>query len=167
MEMSSQIKMGVSVVDDLTALDQSDHTADQEDWRKIVTELTPGDKRLWGEILRNLSTNLSKHNNILVSELSLAGIRQHQAAQGKPLSMVAFSCGHTFSETLFHSKVLMDFAERLQDFPVPIPLTNSFLQQYYRQPGCYSCACPYCVFQHLRKGQLERCPKVPIRPWSL
>ena len=162
MEMSAQIKMGVSVLDDLTA---SDHT-DQEDWRKTVTELSPGDKRLWGEILRNLSNNLSKHNNIKLPETSIAGIAQHQV-QGKPLTMVAFSCGHAFSETVFHSKVLLDFAERLQDFSVPMPLTTSFLQQYYRQPGCYSCACPYCVFQHLRKGQLEQCPKVPIRPWSL
>ena len=172
------------MLEDLTSsalTDQSSTIAhpptDQEDWHRAAVESTPGDSRLWAEILRNLSKDVSKHNNILLSESSLASVTQQQQQQQqqqqtsseKPLRaamMIAFSCGHVFPGSTFYSKVLLDFAERLQDFPVPIPCTTSFLQQYYRQPGSYACACPYCVFQYLRKGQLEQCTNVPIRPWN-
>ena len=173
MEMTKQITAGVPTPEELVSpVDQSDHSSgsEQEDWHRAPVETTPGDARLWGEILHNLSKDVSKHSCIMLSDSSLAGaVRHQQKAHEQPLTnkdIIAFSCGHVFSEPHFHSKVLLDFAERLQDLPVPIPLTASFLQQYYRQTGAYSCACPYCVFQYLRRGQLDQCPKVPIRPWN-
>ena len=89
-----------------------------------------------------------------------------EAESQKPRDMVSFSCGHAFSLAKFQDKMLLEFVERIQDFPVPVPQTLKHLQLYYRQSSFFPTACMYCVFQYLRKVQLQEAPEVPIRPWN-
>ena len=76
---------------------------------------------------------------------------------------VAFTCGHAFPLSRFHSKVILEFSNRVSDLPVSIPHTLRYLQLHYKQSSYYPSGCPYCVFQYLRKIQL---PDVPIKPWN-
>lgn len=149
--------------------------AESEVVTKLILETSVGDSRLWAEVLRNLSKDLSKQSAVQISESTLTAIEGHRSRT--PLKsasnttqrtddMITFSCGHAFLFTQFCSKVLMDFTERVQDFPIPIPLTVRHLQMHFKQSSFLPSACPYCVFQYLRKLQLQECPGVPIRPWN-
>ena len=142
---------------------------------KPPIETSPNDSRLWNEVLRNLSKDLTKHTGIVISENSLSAIRNYRQRntdeeRDAPVprdSIIAFSCGHAFSEMQFHDKILVEFLERVQDFLTPeMPHVTLFLQQYFKQCSLFTSGCPYCVFQYLRKAQLEKEPGIPIRPWS-
>ena len=160
--------------------------------KKLVLETSVGDCRLWYEVLRNLSKDLSKHSSILLSESVLSNIETYQSrmlqretsdeigtnGEGKMAvsfsstekggvgEFVAFSCGHAFPLSRFHGKVVLEFANRVSDLPVSIPQTLRYLQLHYKQLGYYPSGCPYCVFQYLRKIQLQMKPDVPIKPWN-
>ena len=160
--------------------------------KKLVLETSSGDHRLWYEILRNLSKDLSKNSCILLPESVLSNIDAYQArllqretsdetgvnGESKVVSafsdteksgageFVAFSCGHAFPLSRFHGKVVLEFANRVSDFPVSIPQTLRYLQLHYKQCAYYPSGCPYCVFQYLRKIQLQMKPDVPIKPWN-
>ena len=145
--------------------------------KKLTIETSAGDVRLWVEILRNLTKDLPKLQSIQLSEPVLAGLRS-RAESGENGSsqtsgtaygatLVTFSCGHAYSQDQFQNQILPEFVERVGDFPMGIPHTLKQLQVQYKQSQCYPSACPHCVFQFLRKIQLEECPKVPIRPWNI
>lgn len=160
--------------------------------KKLVLETSSGDRRLWYEILRNLSKDLSKSSSILLPESVLSNIETYQTTllhretsdeteasrESKMASsfsdseksgageFVAFSCGHAFPLSRFHGKVVLEFANRVSDFPVSIPQTLRYLQLHFKQCGYYPSGCPYCVFQYLRKMQLQMKPDVPIKPWN-
>ena len=140
--------------------------------KKLTIETSIGDCRLWAEILRNLSKDLSRCSMVQIPDSLLSSIENDQSrslegsGDRKPDGIVAFSCGHAFSLAQFHSKVLLEFVDRVQDFPIPITLTLKHLQMQYKQSSFYTSACPYCVFQYLRKLQLQESPRVPIRPWN-
>ena len=152
--------------------------------KTLVIETSVGDCRLWIEVLRNLSKDLSKHGSIYLSESTVAGIGKHSRHRNSSSDMsidprseqqqidqnfnriVAFTCSHTFPLVRFQTKILQDFVQRVQDFPLSIPLTLKHLQLHYKQSAYIPSSCPYCVFQYLRKIQLQQCPNVPIRPWN-
>ena len=156
METANRIRAGVPTPEELVHRMQTG-PADQSEMvsaLKLPVETSPGDSRLWVEILRNLSKDLSKHPMIQLSETALGRLENSQSVpkqEGakllKPDKTIAYSCGHAFSDTQFQLQVLVEFMRRLDDLPVPIPRTASFLQQYYKLDGHYSCACPVCVFQ--------------------
>lgn len=182
-EVIEQIERGLPTPDDI--LVSSTESVEQEHASKPFKsriETSVGDCRLWAEVLRNLSKDLSKHSSIMVSEATLQTIGADQRRQplesgGKrderlPMAVptcdeiAAFSCGHAFSASHFHAKVLLEFSEHVQDFPMPIPQTLKHILLYYKQSSVYPSACPYCVFQYLRKIQLQENPGVPIKPWN-
>ena len=175
METANHIRAGVPTPEELVHSVQSGQV-DQSDlvsMLKLPVETSPGDSRLWVEILRNLSKDLSKHPVIQLSETTLRRMENDQSLLKpdgsklpKPDRTIAYSCGHAFSDSQFQFQVLADFMRRLEDLPIPIPRTASFLGQYYKLDGHYACACPVCVFQFLRKAQLQQCPEVPIKPWN-
>ena len=160
--------------------------------KKLVLETSVGDCRLWYEILRNLSKDLSKSSSILLPESVLSNIEfYHSRLLQKETSdevggngeskmaasfgvsekngageFVAFTCGHAFPLSRFHSKVILEFSNRISDLPVSIPHTLRYLQLHYKQSSYYPSGCPYCVFQYLRKIQLQMKPDVPIKPWN-
>ena len=162
-------------------------TAPEGEVRKVTIETTKGDIRMWAEILRNLMKDLSRNHSIALSENVLMGIRGWQPDEsiwekGEPErrssladeghstnenAIAAFSCGHAHPMDRFLNHIVPEFVERVQNFPLPLPQTLRSLQTYYKQAQSYPSACPHCVFQFLRKLQIEECPKVPIRPWSL
>lgn len=173
-EVMDQITAGKPMPEDLLTSTMAE-LPETEKPSKFVIETSIGDTRLWSEVLRNLSKDLSKTHTAQITEPTLSNIENyqekaelqeeanpHQTSDG----IVAFSCGHAFSESQFHSRVLTEFVERVQDFPILIPHTLRQLQLHFKQSACYPSACPYCVFQHLRKVQLQECPGVPIRPWN-
>lgn len=182
-EVTSLISKGYQTPDDIiktpTVSDQlSQTTSEQNQPKKLVLEKSTGDNRLWVEILRNLSKDLSKHNFILLSESTMSSIERERSwmvssepsngetEDHRPQEIVSFSCGHAFSMAKFQDKMLLEFVERVQDFPIPIPQTLKHLQLYYKQSNFFPTACLHCVFQYLRKVQLQECPGVPIRPWN-
>lgn len=154
---------------------------DDEPIKKLTIETSPGDVRLWVEIMRNLTKDLSKHQSIQLTDSVLASLHAQQpksvreeggdtAISGdsqRHNALVVFSCSHAYPLDRFQNRILLEFVERVQDFPLPIPQTLKQLQTYYKQSQCYPSACPHCVFQYLRKFQMEECPTVPIKPWKL
>ena len=62
--------------------------------------------------------------------------------------------------------IIQGIVERVQDFPISLPHTLKHLQLHYKQSSLYPSVCPYCVFQYLRKLQLQESPGVPIKPWN-
>ena len=157
--------------------------------KKLVLETSVGDCRLWYEILRNLSKDLSKSSSILLPESVLLNIETYHSrllrretsdenGESKMAAsfgvsektgvgeFVAFSCGHAFPLSRFHTKVILEFSNRVSDLPVSIPHTLRYLQLHYKQSSYYPSGCPYCVFQYLRKIQLHMKPDVPIKPWN-
>lgn len=130
--------------------------------KKPCFESSPGDSRLWTEVLRNLFRDLSKRESLVLSD------SQFDQKQLDPInkSLLIFSCGHAFSDKHFQIKVLSEFRDRLHDLPHPLTHMTSLLLHYYKHSTHFSSACPYCVFQHLRTTQLQYCPGVPIRPWN-
>lgn len=156
--------------DNLSTNSPTDTNSDSH-LEKLPIETSPRDSRLWTEVLRNLSKNLAKRENLIISSNSLHQLEvAHQKAIAKQekisKTLLVFSCGHTFLEGQFHNKVLFELHDRLQDLPRPLVQTTSLLLHYYKHASCFSSACPYCVFQHLRKSQLHHCPGVPIKPWN-
>ena len=161
---------------------------------KLVLETSVGDSRLWYEILRNLSKDLAKGSSILLPESVLSAIDAHHtrmfqreassedgktkmAAAGAGASLgeterrstgefVAFSCGHAFPLERFHGKIILEFSNRVSDLPIPVPQTLRYLQLHYQQSSNYPSGCPFCVFNYLRKLQLQIKPDVPIKPWN-
>ena len=151
-------------------------TASNSDSRpkKQVIETSIGDCRLWIEVLRNLSKDLSKNSSIVLTESSVAGLTKKQRTQSvsevdgqtDQNVIVTFTCGHSFPLMRFQTKIVTEFVERVKDFPLSTPLTLKHLQLHYKQSAHMSSSCPYCVFQYLRKIQLKECPDVPIKPWN-
>ena len=122
------------------------------------------DTRLWAEVMRNLGKDAYKNSSILVTGGALSTFSRDPGSTCG--DVLAFSCGHVFTEAEFESKVLIDFKERVQNFPLPIPQTLLQLQRCYKKLNNYPLACPFCVFQYLRQHQLQECPDTPIRPWT-
>ena len=192
--MLNLVSKGYPTPDDIMVPPDSDSSAplhhggtgggseEREATKKLTIETSVGDVRLWVEILRNLTKDLSKNQSIQLSESALMGLQGHTptparneditnlqgfSEQQRQNPLVAFSCGHAYPLDRFQNKIVMEFVERVQDFPLPVPQTLKVLQSHYKQSQCYPSACPHCVFQFLRKVQMEECPKVPIRPWNL
>ena len=150
--------------------------------KKLVLETSVGDRRLWYEILRNLSKDLSKSSSILLPESALSNIETYHSklfqrdasddlggnGESKMAAtsfggseklngtgeFVVFTCGHAFPLSRFHSKVILEISNRVSDLPVSIPHTLRYLQLHYKQSSYNPNGCPYCVFQYLRKIQL-------------
>lgn len=177
-EVIAQVNRGMPPPEDLLSDSQTDQN-EADNPTPLTIESSPGDGRLWAEVLRNLSKDLSKQASVQIPEslLTNRGKRSKTPEHDDPNAppplltrsteeLVAFTCGHSFTHCLFHSKILMEMTERIQDFPNPIPHTLKHLQLHYKQANFYPSACPLCVFQYLRKVQLQECPGVPIRPWN-
>lgn len=128
---------------------------------KLPIETSPNDSRLWSAVLRNLFKDSSRHESLSFSESQLV-----YNNDGTARGVVAFSCSHSFSEVEFQRKILSEFRERLNDLPHQLILTTPFLLQYYKQCYSFTSACPYCLFQHLRRTQLQNYSGVPIKPWN-
>lgn len=127
---------------------------------KHSLESSPGDTRLWNEVLHNIFKDLTRRDTLVFTD------RFTTDRSDTTRSFVAFTCGHTFSENDFQRRILSEFREKLEDLPHPLVQTTTFLLQYFRHSTKFSSACPYCVFQNLRQTQLQYSPGVPIRPWN-
>ena len=127
---------------------------------KLLLETSPGDLRLWNEVLHNLFKDLPKRDSLTYSG------PDYQKLSHSTKSFFAFTCGHVFTESEFQRKILSEFREKLEDLPHPLPQTSTFILQYYKHCTKFSSGCPYCVFQSLRQTQLKYSPGVPIRPWN-
>ena len=158
--------------------------------KKLVLERSVG----CGMKFFDLSKDLSKSSSILLPESALSNIETYHsklfqreasddvggngeskmpaASFGASEKLngtgefVAFTCGHAFPLSRFHSKVILEFSNRVSDLPVSIPHTLRYLQLHYKQSSYYPSGCPYCVFQYLRKIQLQMKPDIPIKPWN-
>ena len=171
-EVTDQISIGAPEPEVVLASTQPE-PSETDTSKQIANETSVGDTRLWAEVLRNLSKDLSKQSSVQISGSTLINIEssQKRSVMEEDLNtglqkVVAFSCGHAFSLSQLHSKILLDFVERVQDFPISLPHTLKHLQLHYKQSSLYPSACPYCVFQYLRKLQLQESPGVPIKPWN-
>ena len=184
MAVSEQINAGVPSLEELVKEKQqakgkvavsSGGSPDSGSYRKPTSSIdtVSSDSRLWKEVLRNLSKDVNKHTAVTVAESSLSSIRKFRERNleadisNRKDGIVAFSCGHAFSEIQFQEKILIEFFERIQDFLVAMPHMISFLQLYYKQCSSFTSGCPYCVFQYLRTAELKRDPATPIRPWNV
>ena len=170
-EVVSQIMSGSPRPEDLVNLQQD--PSETKPHKETTKEGLLSDTRLWAEIMRNLSKDVYKSSSILLTGSALrvfgdntdtpTGSSNTTATGG---DVIAFSCGHAFTDVDFKSKVIIEFKEHVQNFPVPIPETLFQLQNCYKKLSQYPLACPYCVFQYLRQLQLQECPEVPIKPWT-
>ncbi len=143
---------------------------------KPSIETLPNDSRLWNEVFRNLSKDVNRHSVISITDNSFSSIRNFRQRNiglkdkdmptARKDSIIAFSCGHAFSEIQFQENVLIEFIERIRDCLTLMPQMLTFLQQYYKQCTSFTSGCPYCVFQYLRMAELKKDPTTPIRPWN-
>ena len=131
---------------------------------KFSPEGLSSDTRLWTQVMRNLGKDVYRNSSIMLGGSSLNAFNKNSVPDR---DVLAFSCGHAFPESDFESRVLLEFKERVQNFPLPIPQTLLQLQSCYKKSTSYPVACPYCVFQHLRQLQLQESPDIPIKPWTL
>ena len=190
MAITNHINAGIPTLEELTQQSSkqlvtgeertstNDTPVDSTSYKKSKSSIkaVPNDSRLWNEVLRNLSKDVNKHSVIAITENSFSSIRnfrqRHLGMNDKEMvsarkdSIVAFSCGHAFSEIQFQEKVLVEFFERIRDCLTPMPQMATFLQHYYKQCSSFTSGCPYCVFQYLRMAELKKDPNTPIRPWS-
>ncbi|XP_064397834.1 uncharacterized protein LOC135344542 isoform X2 [Halichondria panicea] len=159
-----------------TILSSSSTTENDAKPKQLVIETSIGDCRLWVEVLRNLAKDLSKNSSIVLTENTLNGVikmRQRKLSSTtnsidneQQHLIIAFTCGHTFPLSRFQSKIVPEFVDRVQEFPLSTPVTLKYLQLHYKMSGHVPSSCPHCVFQYLRKIQLKECPNVPIKPWN-
>lgn len=190
MAITNQISLGIPPLEQLVL-----HSASDMENQALVTKETDSvptpessykkhslqsttlssDSRLWTEVLRNLSKNIHQHSVLTIPESELVSIKNFREKNLKTSDkdilsrkdgIIAFSCGHAFSEIQFQEKILIEFLERVSDFLSTKPHMVVFMQQYFKQSSTYTSGCPYCVFQYLRTSELKKNPNVPIRPWS-
>lgn len=169
-EVVEQILKGSPKPEDLVLCNSQQGSSEKESPKEVTKEGLLSDTRLWAEVMRNLSKDIYKSSSFLLTGSALNAFSQDTGVNSVPATedkdVVAFSCGHAFTETQFESKVLSEFNEHVQNFPIPIPRTLFQLQNCYKKLSHYPLACPYCVFQYLRQLQLQECPEIPIKPWS-
>ena len=171
-DVIEQISKGAPKPEDLILTSKQEEMPETKHSETISKEGLLPDTRLWAEVLRNLSKDIQKCSSFTVTGPALSSLEQDMTANShttggkREANVVAFSCGHAFSEAHFELNVLPEFTEQVQNFPIPIPNTLHHLNTCYRKLKRYPSACPYCVFQHLRKLQLQECPGVPIKPWN-
>ena len=169
-EVVAQIMAGSPRPEDLVTSQQEPPTQTKQH-KEMTKEGLLSDTRLWAEVMRNLSKDVYKSSSILLTGSALkaftpdpsTGDSSTAATRG---DVIAFSCGHAFTDAEFGSKVLIEFKERVQNFPVPIPETLFHVQSCYRKLSRYPLACPHCVFHYLRQLQLQESPEIPIKPWT-
>jgi hypothetical protein len=169
-EVVDQIMKGSPKPEDLVAVKSLPGPSETKPHKEVTNEGLLSDSRLWAEVMRNLSKDIHKSSSFMLTGSSLLAFNQETGASTDEMqkrNVIAFSCGHAFTETQFESHVLIEFIERVQNFPVPIPETLFQLQNCYNKLAHYPLACPHCVFQYLRQLQLQECPEIPIKPWAL
>ena len=168
-EVVDQVLKGSPKPEDLY-LNRSQQNASEDKQPDEVTKKGLSDSRLWAEVMRNLTKDTHKSSSFLLTGSALKAFSQGTDSSSSDKTdgsdVIAFSCGHAYTEVQFESKVLFEFKERVQNLPVPIPETLSQLQNCYKKLNHYPLACPHCVFQYLRQLQLQECPEVPIKPWN-
>lgn len=172
-EVIDQIMKGSPKPEDLITLNSQPASSETKPHKEVTKQGLLSDSRLWTEVMRNLSKDIHKSSSFMLTGSTLLAFSQHTGASSHTTSktqksdVIAFSCGHAFTEAQFQSNVLVEFVERVQNFPVPIPETLFQLQNCYNKLTHYPLACPHCVFQYLRQLQLQECPDIPIKPWAL
>ena len=164
-EVVDQMMKGAPKPEDLINM-QHDPTTGKPTKESLPSEGLSSDARLWTQVMRNLGKDVYRNSSITLTGSSLNPFNKDLDPSVPAGDVLVFSCGHTFPEDDFESRVLVEFKERVQNFPLPIPQTLLQLQGCYKKSKCYPVACPYCVFQHLRQLQLQECPDTPIRPWT-
>jgi hypothetical protein len=165
-EVVEQMMNGAPKPEDLI---NSQHGTSKEKPTKdnFSSEALSSDTRLWTQVMRNLGKDVYKKSSVVLGGSSLNAFNKDMGSSVPVGDVLAFSCGHAFPEGDFESRVLIEFKERVKNFPLPIPQTLLQLQSCYKKSISYPVACPYCVFQHLRQLQLQECPDTPIKPWTL
>ena len=134
--------------------------------KSLEDDTLSSDARLWTQVMRNLGKDIYKNSSVSLTGLALSAFSKDSDSSSIPSGdVLAFSCGHAFPAANFESRVLIEFKERVQNFPIPIPQTLLQLQTCYKKLSSFPTGCPYCVFQHLRQLQLQECPDTPIKPW--
>ena len=69
---------------------------------------------------------------------------------------VVFSCSHNLPRYYMLETVVPEFQSRMGELPEPLIRTGEILSTYYQQTGIkIPMACPYCVYNNLRKEQLQ------------
>jgi len=84
--------------------------------------------------------------------------------------VVVFTCGHHYFRRTFVETVLPEFRRRMDQLPVPMPLTSQLVLTDYHQPQQMHAACPVCAFGSIRQDVQRTHPQYAgdkIKPWSL
>ena len=176
-EVIQQISKGAPKPEDLIVTDSKQESTESKEPKDVTKEGLLSDTRLWVEVIRNLSKDIHKCSSFSLTGSTLDAFgpdpqnahRSHSgtiADRNNKRDVVAFSCGHAFTDKQYESKVLLEFKEQVESFPRPIPETLHQLLDCYKKLGHLPLGCPYCVFQYLRQLQLQECPEVPIKPWN-
>ena len=172
-EVVEHVMKGSPKPEDFGLMNPQQSPSESKSPKEVTKEGLFSNNRLWAEVMRNLSKDMYKSSSISLTDSAYAFNQETVTStssatdKSEKQDVVAFSCGHGFVETEFESNVLIEFKERVQNFPIPIPETLFQLQNCYKRLTHYPLACPHCVFQYLRQLQLQECPETPIKPWII
>ncbi|XP_005100274.1 uncharacterized protein LOC101858037 isoform X2 [Aplysia californica] len=112
-------------------------------------KLTPQD-RLWGDILKNMKKD-SGVITLTHSQLDYLDEQEQRSKDPRPSSKsIVFSCGHSFSESVFKSEAMPSLTSELTSGGLRLPNSSSLLQHLLQRPGLKPAACPKCILHGLR-----------------
>ena len=140
------------------------------------------DGRLWQEILDNIKKDLDKRTCITLSLTTAATIAAAAVSQRRELrdassraqvDVVVFTCSHQFPKYYFDDVIIPEFQQRMGDLTLSLPETTKLLMGYYSNgEGFLPTACPSCVYNFLRKEQLQaedfkNVEYAKAKPWEI
>lgn len=155
-----------------TALIASSIAKDAQDTSEIALhefERKSGEisrEKLWMEIIDHFKCNLEKANAISLSttaastlaaaSLNLEREQHDKSTQPTRVSVVAFTCEHSFPSVHFTEMILPEFEQRMSELPKTLPqFVEQLCVKYRQRGGVYPTSCPVCVYNFLREEQMK------------
>ena len=162
-------------------------TSDDTPLTMTSSKMQAPDERLWQEIMDNIKKDLDKRSCITLSlttaaTIAAAAVSQRRESRGEaadqlPLQsqvdVVVFTCSHQFPKYYFDDVIVPEFQQRMGELMIPLPQTTKLLLGYYtKRDGFLPTACPSCVYNFLRKEQLqavdiESVEFAKAKPWEI
>ena len=201
--VSDQVDRGLACArydDDLNVI-PSDTGTDEEKLPSLSSDDTPltissrtptvrlrSEDRLWQEIMDNIKKDLGKRTHIALSlttaaTIAAAAVSQRrdwhndaadQSSQQAHVDVIVFTCGHQFPKYYFNDVIIPEFQQRMAELMLPLPQTTKLLMGYYgNRESLLPTACPSCVYNCLRKEQLqiglerENIEYTRAKPWEI
>lgn len=145
------------------------------------------DGRIWQEIMDNIKKDLDRRSCITLSLTTAATIAAAAVSQRKNLpeqsadqlplqarvDVVVFTCSHQFPKYYFDDVIIPEFQQRMGELVIPLPQLTKLLIGYYTSRDSFlPTACPSCVYNFLRKEQLqavdiENVEFAKAKPWEI